>query len=433
MSFDPYLMYRPQSCGEAFTRYQRDLRRRALTLLRMGDMPGNEQVPADQADLIIHAALNIDGRLLMGSDDPTGGYRRDGRSASTCITRPPTSRRPTRSTTALAEGGEAIAADDGDVLLPEVGHVQGPLRRALDGRRAATSELDRLRAGRSSGPCRCRRGARSSTKRTSFGALKWASRSRTHAIELVGATLSAPARSTTNARGTSPHRSSGTPTTATSSTAGMRGERLLDLDRRDVLAARDDEVLLAVDDREVAVRVDDVRGHRCAASRRERRGRSRRGGPSSRSSRGSTATTISPASRRPTAPRRRRRRRRAGRRRGSAARSCCGGGLTRGSPGLSSALVSCGPTLGHPVAADALAPEPALDLGEQRGRRRRAADRDLLHARQVAARRASDRSSSSGHHRRHQEQPRDPLGLDEPQHLGRRRSAAASRARRRGR
>ena len=41
--------------------------------MRMGDTPGNEQVPADQADLIIHAALTIDGRVLMGSDDPTGG------------------------------------------------------------------------------------------------------------------------------------------------------------------------------------------------------------------------------------------------------------------------------------------------------------------------------------------------------------------------
>jgi len=72
MSFDPYLMF-DKSCREAFTRYQ-EIFGGDLTLLRMGDMPG-EQVPADQADLIIHAALNVDGRLLMGSDDPTGGYR----------------------------------------------------------------------------------------------------------------------------------------------------------------------------------------------------------------------------------------------------------------------------------------------------------------------------------------------------------------------
>ena len=72
MSFDPYLMF-DRSCRDAFTRYH-EIFGGDLTLLRMGDMPG-EQVPADQADLIIHAALNVDGRLLMGSDDPTGGYR----------------------------------------------------------------------------------------------------------------------------------------------------------------------------------------------------------------------------------------------------------------------------------------------------------------------------------------------------------------------
>ena len=72
MAFHPYLFF-GGNCREAFTRY-REIFGGDLTLLRMGDMPG-EQVPADQADLIIHAALNIDGRLLMGSDDPTGGYR----------------------------------------------------------------------------------------------------------------------------------------------------------------------------------------------------------------------------------------------------------------------------------------------------------------------------------------------------------------------
>jgi PhnB protein len=72
MSFDPYLMF-DGTCREAFTRYH-EIFGGDLTLLRMGDMPG-EQVPAEQADLIIHAALNVGGRLLMASDDPTGGQR----------------------------------------------------------------------------------------------------------------------------------------------------------------------------------------------------------------------------------------------------------------------------------------------------------------------------------------------------------------------
>jgi PhnB protein len=71
MSFDPYLMF-GSTCGEAFTRYQQ-IFGGELFVMRMGDAPGNEQVPADQADLVIHAALTIDGRVLMGSDDPTGG------------------------------------------------------------------------------------------------------------------------------------------------------------------------------------------------------------------------------------------------------------------------------------------------------------------------------------------------------------------------
>ena len=38
----------------------------------MNDMPSSDQpVPADQGDLIMHAALKFDDQLLMGSDDPT--------------------------------------------------------------------------------------------------------------------------------------------------------------------------------------------------------------------------------------------------------------------------------------------------------------------------------------------------------------------------
>ena len=73
MSFDPYLMY-SRNCGEAFTRYQQ-IFGGELFVMRMGDAPGNEQVPADQADLVIHAALTIDGRVLMGSDDPSVARR----------------------------------------------------------------------------------------------------------------------------------------------------------------------------------------------------------------------------------------------------------------------------------------------------------------------------------------------------------------------
>ncbi|CAN5730179.1 VOC family protein [soil metagenome] len=69
MAFHPYLMF-GGNCRDAFTRYQ-EIFGGELVLLAMKDMPGDEPVPADQADLIMHAALKFDDHLLMASDDPT--------------------------------------------------------------------------------------------------------------------------------------------------------------------------------------------------------------------------------------------------------------------------------------------------------------------------------------------------------------------------
>lgn len=69
MAFDPYLFF-GGNCREAFTRYQ-EVFGGELQLLTMADTPDSEDVPAEQADLILHAALTLDGRVLMGSDDPT--------------------------------------------------------------------------------------------------------------------------------------------------------------------------------------------------------------------------------------------------------------------------------------------------------------------------------------------------------------------------
>jgi PhnB protein len=72
MAFHPYLMF-GGNCREAFTRYQ-EIFGGELVLLSMSDMPSDQPVPADQADLIMHAALRIDGHLLMASDDPSGNF-----------------------------------------------------------------------------------------------------------------------------------------------------------------------------------------------------------------------------------------------------------------------------------------------------------------------------------------------------------------------
>ena len=70
MALHPYLFF-SGTCRDAFTRYQ-DIFGGELILLPMSDVPSDEAVPAEQAGLIMHAALTFDGHLLMGSDDPTG-------------------------------------------------------------------------------------------------------------------------------------------------------------------------------------------------------------------------------------------------------------------------------------------------------------------------------------------------------------------------
>src|SRR5262245_19124483 len=69
MAYRPYLFF-GGNCREAFTRYQ-EIFGGELTLLSMKDVPGGEPPPADQADIIIHAALVDGDDTLMGSDDPT--------------------------------------------------------------------------------------------------------------------------------------------------------------------------------------------------------------------------------------------------------------------------------------------------------------------------------------------------------------------------
>src|SRR3954454_2478612 len=69
MAIRPYLFF-GGNCREAFTRYK-EIFGGELVLLSMNDMPSDEPVPAENADMIMHAALKVDDQLLMGSDDPT--------------------------------------------------------------------------------------------------------------------------------------------------------------------------------------------------------------------------------------------------------------------------------------------------------------------------------------------------------------------------
>ena len=72
MAFHPYL-YFGGNCREAFTRYQ-EIFGGELVLFPMSDMPSEDAVPADQADLIMHAALTFEGHLLMASDDTSESF-----------------------------------------------------------------------------------------------------------------------------------------------------------------------------------------------------------------------------------------------------------------------------------------------------------------------------------------------------------------------
>src|SRR4051812_37470556 len=71
MAFHPYVNV-AGNCRQAFTHYH-EIFGGELTLLSMAEMPSEEPVPAEQADLIMHAALAIGADdLLMGSDAELG-------------------------------------------------------------------------------------------------------------------------------------------------------------------------------------------------------------------------------------------------------------------------------------------------------------------------------------------------------------------------
>jgi len=102
MAFHPYLFF-SGTCREAFTRYQ-EIFGGDLVLLPMSDMPSDQPVPADQADLIMHAALTFGDNLLMASDDPTGdGGPVKGMSVNYSVAEVAEARRVFE---ALADGGE---------------------------------------------------------------------------------------------------------------------------------------------------------------------------------------------------------------------------------------------------------------------------------------------------------------------------------------
>jgi PhnB protein len=109
MSFHPYLAF-AGNCREAFTRYQ-EIFGGELTVLTAADAPDEGmEMPEDKQDWAIHAALVSGDQLLMGADDPSGGF--DGQNRGMCCN---------VSVDEVAEAERVFAA------LAEGGVVQMPL------------------------------------------------------------------------------------------------------------------------------------------------------------------------------------------------------------------------------------------------------------------------------------------------------------------
>ena len=105
MQFRPYLTF-AGNCREAFTRYQ-EIFGGPLDLLTMADAPDMGAPPEGvDAEAVMHAALTTDaGGLLMGADDPTGGF--SGPIHGMCVNcELPTIEEAHRVFDALAEGGQ---------------------------------------------------------------------------------------------------------------------------------------------------------------------------------------------------------------------------------------------------------------------------------------------------------------------------------------
>ena len=132
MAFHPYLFF-GGNCREAFTRYQ-EIFGGELVLLTMKDMPSEEPVPAEQADMIMHAALMFDDHLLMASDDPTTDSFGPVQGMQVNYTDADVAEAK-RVFEALADGGKVTLPIGRDLLVAGVRHVRRPVRHALDDQR----------------------------------------------------------------------------------------------------------------------------------------------------------------------------------------------------------------------------------------------------------------------------------------------------------
>jgi len=71
MDIQPYLFF-DGNCAEAMRFYERALGGKLETLMKVSDAPPSEEMPPGNPDLVLHACLVVEGRMLMASDAMDG-------------------------------------------------------------------------------------------------------------------------------------------------------------------------------------------------------------------------------------------------------------------------------------------------------------------------------------------------------------------------
>src|SRR5580704_6539534 len=74
MQINPYLVFNGR-CEAAFKFYEKCLGGKIEAIFTFGQSPMAEQVPAEWGSKVMHARMNIDGMILLGSDPPPDRYQ----------------------------------------------------------------------------------------------------------------------------------------------------------------------------------------------------------------------------------------------------------------------------------------------------------------------------------------------------------------------
>ncbi|MCZ0960582.1 VOC family protein [Paracoccus benzoatiresistens] len=110
-----YLFFKG-NCLEAMTHYAETLGGKVTGVFRNGDAPADSRMPGGD-DLVMNMAVDLDGSLVMASDNPEGMYDRPQGFSVTVET--PSAPEFDRVFAALSDGAEAIAMAPGETFWAE--------------------------------------------------------------------------------------------------------------------------------------------------------------------------------------------------------------------------------------------------------------------------------------------------------------------------